>query len=94
MFHNGCSIKAASKALYGDVPVPYANYRRALWQMESYLNYASIKARVKAVGLDDYIYGWGVGGWKNHRFTSSTEHAAIKHVEAEMKFKDIMEMIS
>ncbi|MFQ7101477.1 MAG: hypothetical protein ACLRQA_00395 [Anaerovoracaceae bacterium] len=93
MFDNECTIKEASRVLFGDANVPYENYSRALYQMQSYLSYSTVKGKMRATGLDDYIYGWGAGAWKNHSFTSSVEYMAIKHVDEQMKRDDIAEMI-
>lgn len=93
MFYNGCNIKEASKALYGDVPVPYENYRKALKQLSDYLKYSTVRGKIEAAGLDDYIYGWGVGAWKNHRFTSAVEHVAIRHVDKQLRREDIADII-
>lgn len=93
MFYNGCNIKEASKALYGDVPVPYEHYRKALGQLRDYLNYSTVRGKIEAAGLDDYIYGWGVGAWKNHRFTSAVEHAAIRRADRQMRREDMADII-
>lgn len=79
MFDNGCNIGKASKALYGDKPVPYERYRKAMRQIRSYMGYSQVKKQVKDMGLD-YIYecGTSLTSYKNHVFTSSVELAAMK----------------
>ena len=93
MFYNGCNIKEASKALYGDVPVPYENYRKALKQLRDYLKYSTVKKKMKLVGLDDYVRGWGVRKWKEHIFTSSVELTAIRHIDKQMRREDMADII-
>lgn len=93
MFNNGSTIGAASKALYGDVPVPYEHYRKAIRQLRHYLNYSTVRERMGASGLDDYIRGWGVRAWKKHGFTSSVEHMAVKRVERQLQRDDMEEML-
>ena len=79
MLDNGCNIGAASKALYGDKPVPYERYRKAMRQIRSYMGYSQVKKQIKDMGLD-YIYecGTSLTAYKNHAFTSSVEIAAMK----------------
>lgn len=93
MFYNGCNIKEASKALYGAVPVPYEHYRRALRQLRDYLRYSTVKKKMKAMGLDDYVRGWGVRKWKEHKFTSSVELTAIRHIDKQLRREDIADII-
>ena len=93
MFYNGCNIKEASKALYGAVPVPYEHYRRAIRQLRDYLRYSTVKKKMKAMGLDDYVRGWGVRKWKEHKFTSSVELTAIRHIDKQLRREDIADII-
>lgn len=50
MFDNGCKLGVASKALYGDKPVPYERYRKAMRQIRSYMGYSQVKKQVKRHG--------------------------------------------
>lgn len=93
MFDNNCNIRAASQALYGDIPVQYECYRAAIREMQRYVKYSSAKKRMADMGLDDYVYGWGVGAWKNHRFTSAVEWSAIKKIDRERELADIAAVI-
>ena len=93
MFNNDCTAKEASRTLFGGANVPYENYSKALNQMRDYLRYSTVKHKMYMAGLDDYIYGWGVGAWKNHSFTSSVEHMAIKHVDKQINQEDISKII-
>ena len=81
MFDNGCSIGAASKALYGDKPVPYERYKKAMRQIRAYMGYSHVKKQISDMGLD-YIYSYGtsLSAYKNHVFTSSVELAAMKRL--------------
>ena len=53
------------------------------------MNRSAVKKEMQLIGLDDYVYGWGVGAWKNHLFTSSVEYEAIRRIDKERKYKDI-----
>ncbi len=84
MYVNDCTVKAAVNALYGkSYPTAYDHYRKAMRQLKSYIKRAANKERLKAMALDEYIYTWGIKGWKSRRFTSSTEYSAIKRIEAD-----------
>lgn len=89
MFDNSCNIGTASKALYGDEPVPYEHYRKAMRQLRHYMDYSTAKKQMAAIGLDDYVYGWGTRAWKNHRFTSAVELVAIKRADRDLLYNDI-----
>ena len=93
MFYNGCNIKEASKALYGNVSVPYDHYKRALRQLKDYLRRSTVKKEMEAIGLDDYVRGWGVRKWKEHKFTSSVELVAVRHIDKQMRREDIADII-
>lgn len=86
MFDNDCNIGAASKALYGDKPVQYERYRKAMRQIRSYIGYSQVKKQMKDMGLD-YIYecGTSLTAYKNHIFTSSVELAAMKRERLQLQ---------
>lgn len=93
MFNNGATIGAASKALYGGGHAPYEHYRKAIRQLRHYMNYSTVRKRMEASGLDDYVRGWGVRAWKSHGFTSSVEHMAVKRIDGEMTRADMEEVL-
>lgn len=82
LYIHGGTLRAAIQALdVGEYETARAHYKKAMKQLKNRMRYAINKERVRAIGLDDYIYTWGVQGWKNRVFTSSTEHSAIKRIE-------------
>lgn len=94
MFDNNCSVGAASKALYGDVPVQYDRYKKAVRQLGNYMKYTSSKRQMELIGLDDYIsyYGNGLQSYKNNLFTSAVERAAIRRADIDLRLKDMADV--
>lgn len=82
MYIHGGTVKDAAAAVQGAFsPAAYEHYRVAMYQLKKRMAYSVERERMRSIGLDEYIYTWGVQGWKNRRFTSSTEHSAIKRIE-------------
>ena len=73
--------------------VPYDHYKRALRQLKDYLRRSTVKKEMEAIGLDDYVRGWGVRKWKEHKFTSSVELVAVRHIDKQMRREDIADII-
>lgn len=82
MYAHRCSLKAAVHALdLGGYESARQHYKEAMRQLKSRMKFTVNRERMKSIGLDEYIYTWGVRGWKNRAFTSSTEHSALKRIE-------------
>ena len=82
MYIHRCNLKVAEKALcIGCYETARRHHNDAMRQLKSRMRFAVERERMKSIGLDEYIYTWGVRGWKNRAFTSSTEHSALKRIE-------------
>ena len=82
MYIHGGTVKGAATAVQGAFsPAVYDHYRTAMKQLKKRMTYSVERERMQSIGLDEYIYTWGVQGWKNRRFTSSTEYSAMKRIE-------------
>ena len=82
MYVHRCNLKVAEKALnIGCYETARRHHNDAMRQLKSRMRFAVERERMRSIGLDEYIYTWGVCGWKNRVFTSSTEHSAIKRIE-------------
>lgn len=82
MYIHRCTLKAAVQALdLGSYETARLHHKEAMRQLKSRMRFTVNRERMRSIGLDEYIYTWGVQGWKNRRFTSSTEHSALKRIE-------------
>lgn len=89
MYENGGTKKEAAAKLYPGSGSLYESYKQGIRELKRYMNRSAVKKEMQLIGLDDYVYGWGVGAWKNHLFTSSVEYEAIRRIDKERKYKDI-----
>lgn len=91
MYHNDCTVKAASIALYGAVPVPYEHYRKAMRQIRAYMKRRAVRSQMAMDGLDDYLYYYGNGldAYKHRIFTSKVEQIAIQRADVALKLSDM-----
>ncbi len=82
MYVHRCNLKTAVQALnLGSYETARLHHKEAMRQVKSRMRFTVNRERMKSIGLDEYIYTWGVQGWKNRIFTSSTEHSAIQRIE-------------
>ena len=82
MYIHRCNLKAAVQALdLGSYETARLHHKEAMRQVKSRMRFTVNRERMRSIGLDEYIYTWGVRGWKNRAFTSSTEHSALKRIE-------------
>lgn len=89
MCENGGTKKEAADKLYPGSGSLYENYKQGIRELKRYMNRSAVKKEMQLIGLDNYVYGWGVGAWKNHLFTSSVEYEAIRRIDKERKYRDI-----
>ena len=92
MYENGGTKKEAAEKLYPGQGRLDGCIRNAIAELWRYMGRSAVKREMQLIGLDDYVYGWGVGAWKNHLFTSSVEWAAIRHVDAERESQDVKDI--
>lgn len=88
MYENGGTKKEAAEKLYPGQGRLDGQIYNAIVELRRYMGRSAVKKEMQLIGLDDYIYGWGVGAWKRHLFTSSVEWAAIRRVDAERESQD------
>ena len=95
MYENGCTVKEASAALYGAVPVPYERYRKAMRQLAAYMERSAARKEMALIGLDDYVsyQGNGLGAYRNRRFTSAVEHEAVRRADEALELADIRRVL-
>lgn len=93
MYENGATRKEAAEKLYPHQAF-YEQVRAAFYELRRYMGRATTRKQMQLIGLDNYIYGWGVGAWKRHGFTSSVEYEAIRRVDAESDYKDIYSLFA
>ncbi len=95
MYHNNCTVKAASAALYGSAPVPYEHYRKAMRQIRVYLKRSAARSQMALNGLDDYIcyYSNGLDAYRHRMFTSRVEQIAIQRADAALKLTDMQRVL-
>ena len=89
MYENGETKKEAAEKLYPGQGRFDGHVYNAIVELRRYMNRSAVKKEMQLIGLDDYIYGWGVGAWKDHLFTSSVEYEAIRRIDKERKYRDI-----
>ena len=89
MYENGGTKKEAAEKLYPGQGRLDGQIYNAIVELRRYMNRSAVKKEMQLIGLDDYVYGWGVGAWKQHLFTSSVEYEAIRRIDKERKYRDM-----
>ena len=89
MYENGGTKKEAAEKLYPWQGRLDGQIYNAMVELRRYMNRSAVKKEMQLIGLDDYVYGWGVGAWKQHLFTSSVEYEAIRRIDKERKYRDM-----
>ena len=79
MLDHGCSY---SEALlnFPEYVAGARSYQNCKARIRNHLRRKTIKSEMKNIGLDDFIWGWGVKAWRRNKFTSSTESCALKRL--------------
>lgn len=93
MLKTGGTIKEAQEALYPGKVQLYEQYRSGITELKRYMRRSIAKKEMRLIGLDDYVYGWGLKSWKNHLFTSSVEVEVVRRIELDNFYKDIYTMV-
>lgn len=96
MYHNDCTVKAASIALYGVVPVPYEHYRKAMRQIRAYMKRRAVRQQMALSGLDDYLcyYSNSLNAYKRRVFTSRVEQIAVERADMALWYRDMQGTLS
>lgn len=89
MYENGGTKKEAAEKLYPGQGRLDGHVYNAIVELRRYMNRSAVKKEMQLIGLDDYVYGWGVGAWKQYLFTSSVEYEAIRRIDKERKYRDM-----
>lgn len=89
MYENGGTKKEAAEKLYPGQGRLDGQIYNAIVELRRYMDRSAVKKEMQLIGLDDYVYGWGVGAWKQHLFTSSVEYEAIRRIDKERKYRDM-----
>lgn len=93
MLASGCTVNEAAGTCKNGIDI-YHRYNTALQQMKKYIKSYRLKEIRKAIGIDEYVRGWGLSAWKENIFTSSTEYFALKNIEKNSSKNDILSVVN
>lgn len=97
MFYNDCTIKQAADAINnGQYDKTAHEYYSAIADMKRHIKSRTAELKKSFLCLDDYINysGHSLKSYKNRKFTSAVEAAAIRNADRNMEHSDILQVIS